>query len=328
MKVLVTGGAGYIGSHACKAIALRGWTPIAVDDLSTGHRQHVRWGELHELNILDNDRLTGLMMSARPDAVMHFAGSAYVGVSMQRPLDYYENNLRGTLSLVRACVSAGVGCFIFSSSCATYGLPASVPIHEGMPQNPISPYGETKLACERLLHWAGQAHPLKWAALRYFNAAGADADGESGEIHDPETHLIPLALKAAAGDGTTLSVFGTDYPTPDGTAVRDYVHVSDLADAHVAAISYLAEGGASQAINLGVGHGHSVSAVIQAVEAVTGRRVPRRNAPRRAGDPPELFSDPSLARRLLGWNPRHSDLANIVATAWNWEHHSSRRDAR
>jgi len=328
MKVLVTGGAGYIGGHTCKAIARRGWTPIIVDNLSTGHRGAVRWGELHEFDIRDTNRLTLLMKTTRPDAVFHFAASAYVGGSMQHPLDYYDNNVRGMVSLLQACVSVDVPNLVFSSSCTTYGLPETVPIHEGMPTNPISPYGETKLVCERLLHWTEQAHRIRWIALRYFNAAGADPDGETGELHNPETHLIPLALKAAANSGPALSVFGDDYPTEDGTAIRDYIHVSDLADAHVAAVSFLIKGGSSQAINLGTGRGHSVMEVIRTIQGVTGLSVPHQISPRRAGDPPELWADPTLAKSLLQWEPRHADLADIVSTAWNWERGITARGGR
>jgi UDP-arabinose 4-epimerase len=327
MKVVVAGGAGYIGSHACKAIAARGWTPVVVDNLSTGSREAVRWGELRQVDIRDTDRLASAMKAIGPDAVVHFAGSAYVGESTRRPLDYYDNNVGGTLSLVRACVAAGVSRVVFSSSCNVYGLPEVVPIDESTPRIPINPYGETKLACERLLHWAGEAHGIGWIALRYFNAAGGDPDGEVGETHDPETHLIPLALKAAGGRGPVLRVFGDDYPTPDGTAIRDYVHVTDLADAHVAAIALLGSGASSQAINLGAGRGHSVKEVIRAVEEVTGLPVARVMSPRREGDAPDLRANATLARRLLGWNPRHSDLEHIVSTAWSWERRTAARIA-
>jgi len=328
MKILVTGGAGYVGSHACKAVARAGWAPVVVDNLSTGHRSAVRWGDLHELDIRATERLAALMKSIRPDAVLHFSGSAYVNESVAKPLDYFDNNVGGTLSLLRACVAAGVRRLVFSSTCAVYGSPEIVPIDESTATNPINPYGDSKLVCERLLRWTEGAHGLKWIALRYFNAAGADPDGDIGEMHDPETHLIPLALKAACGAGPVLSVYGDDYATPDGTAVRDYVHVSDLADAHVAALAFLVSGGESQHINLGSGHGHSVLDVTNEVERVTGRPVPLRRSPRRTGDAPRLLADVALARRQLGWNPRESGLERIVSTAWDWERRLQQPDAR
>lgn len=318
-KVLVTGGAGYIGSHACKALAREGFEPIVVDNLSTGHREAVRWGELHVLDILDTEALSKLVKHICPQAVFHFAGSAYVGESMQQPLEYYTNNLCGTLSLLRACSQAEMPYFVFSSSCTTYGIPKKTPLDEHQPTQPISPYGETKLACERLLHWAGEAYGLKWIALRYFNAAGADLEQEIGELRDYEPHLIPLALKAVAGTAPELSVFGSDYPTQDGTAVRDYIHVSDLADAHIAALKYLSEDGKSQPLNLGTGRGHSVKEVLDTIAAITGSPVPHRFSPRRDGDPAELWANAEKARTLLGWSPKQSTLNNIIASAWEWE---------
>lgn len=316
MRVAVVGGAGYIGSHAAKALARAGHEPVVIDNLSTGHREAVRWGPLHEVDIRDRASLSAAFAAIRPEAVMHFAALAYVGDSMRAPLAYYDTNVAGTLSLLEAMQAVDCRLIVFSSSCATYGIPDRLPITEATPQRPTNPYGETKLACERLLHWAGTAHDLRWMALRYFNAAGADPDGEIGETHEPEPHLIPLALRA--GTGTPLRVMGTDYPTPDGTAMRDYVHVSDLASAHVLALEHLARGGASQAVNLGTGKPSSVLEVIRTVEAVTGRAVPHEMADRRPGDPPELWADAGLARSLLGWAPRHPSLDQMVETAWAW----------
>ena len=318
MRVAVIGGAGYIGSHAAKALAQAGHEPVVVDNLSTGHREAVRWGPLHEVDIRDRAALAAVFATIRPAAVMHFVALAYVGDSMRDPLAYYETNVAGTLSLLEAMQAVDCPRIVFSSSCATYGIPDRLPITEATPQHPTNPYGETKLACERLLHWAGVAHDLRWMALRYFNAAGADPDGEIGETHEPEPHLIPLALRAAAGTGTPLKVMGTDYPTPDGTAMRDYVHVSDLASAHVLALEHLARGGASRAVNLGTGTPSSVLEVMHTVQAVTGRAVPHEMADRRPGDPPELWADAGLARSLLGWAPRYPTLDQMVETAWAW----------
>jgi UDP-arabinose 4-epimerase len=318
MRVAVVGGAGYIGSHAAKALSRAGHEPVVIDNLSTGHSEAVRWGPLHEVDIRDRAALRAVFSTIRPDAVMHFAALAYVGDSMRDPLAYYETNVSGTLSLLAAMQAVDCPLIVFSSSCATYGIPDRLPITEATPQHPTNPYGETKLACERLLHWAGLAHDIRWMALRYFNAAGADPDGEIGETHEPEPHLIPLALRAAAGAGAPLRVMGTDYPTVDGTAMRDYVHVSDLASAHVLALEHLARGGAPQAVNLGTGTPNSVLEVMRTVEAVTGRTVPHEMADRRPGDPPELWADASLAGSLLGWAPRYPSLDQMVETAWAW----------
>lgn len=318
MKVLVTGGAGYVGSHACKALAANGYDVVVVDNLSTGHRGAVKWGPLEVCDTRDSERLRNIFAAHRPDAVMHFAASAYVGESMTKPLDYYHNNVAGTLSLLQATVAAEVKIFVFSSTCAVYGIPQRVPISEDTAPQPVNSYGETKLACERMLYWAEQAHGMRWMALRYFNAAGADPQGEIGELHSPETHLLPLALAAAAGDGSTLRVFGNDYATADGTAVRDYIHVADLAQAHVKAVAALKAGAVSQHLNLGTGHGYSVRQVIDAVQKVTGRTVPHAIAPRRAGDPPALVAQVSRAREVLGWTASYIDIDAIIATAWSW----------
>lgn len=316
-SILVTGGAGYVGSHACKALAAAGLVPVTYDNLSRGHREAVRWGPLVEGDLHDRACLAEAFRVHRPAAVMHFAAFAYVGESVGDPEMYYRNNVGGTLTLLSAMREAGIGRIVFSSTCATYGNPAEVPIRETTPQRPVNPYGETKLAIERALHWYG-AYGLRAVALRYFNAAGDDPDGEIGEDHDPETHLIPLVLRAALGQAGPVSLFGTDYPTPDGTPIRDYIHVVDLADAHVRALRYLAAGGDSAAFNLGTGHGHSVREVIAAVETASGRAVPQREAARRPGDPPELIADPALAKRTLGWEPRYSELPSIVRTALHW----------
>jgi UDP-arabinose 4-epimerase len=317
--VLVTGGAGYIGSHACKALAAAGYTPVTYDNLSRGHRHAVRWGPLVEGDIADRRAITAALKAHRISSVMHFAAFAYVGESGTDPALYYSNNVSGTLSLLDAMRELEVNHIVFSSSCATYGLPDSVPIRETMAQLPVNPYGETKLAIERVLHWYGPAYGLRSVALRYFNAAGCDRAGEIGEEHDPETHLIPLVLRAALGTAPPVQIFGTDYATPDGTAVRDYIHVDDLAAAHVRALQYLAAGGESTAVNLATGNGYSVREIIAAVTKAVGHEVPQREAPRRAGDPPALVADPSRAAQVLGWRAQCSDLDTIIRTALAWE---------
>jgi UDP-arabinose 4-epimerase len=251
-------------------------------------------------------------------AVIHFAAFAYVGESMEKPQLYFRNNVVNTLALLDAMLTAGLRHIVFSSSCATYGTPARVPITEDTPQRPVNPYGESKLICERAIHWYGEAYRMSYAALRYFNAAGADPDGEIGEAHEPETHLVPLVLATALGRRAQIDIYGTDYPTPDGSAVRDYIHVQDLAEAHVAALGHLLDGGASLALNLGTGAGHSVREVIAAAERVTGRRIARREMARRAGDPPVLVADVARARAALGWQARMSGLDGILGTAWAW----------
>jgi UDP-arabinose 4-epimerase len=318
-SVLVTGGAGYIGSHACKALAASGYLPVTYDNLSRGHRHAVRWGPLVEGDIADCDAVAATLAAHRISAVMHFAAFAYVGESTSDPALYYRNNVTGTLALLDAMREVGVTQIVFSSSCATYGLPEAVPIRETMAQLPVNPYGETKLAIERVLKWYGAGYGLRAVALRYFNAAGADRGGEIGEEHEPETHLIPLVLRAALGLAPPVSIFGTDYPTPDGTAVRDYIHVDDLAAAHVRALEYLAGGGQSIAVNVATGNGYSVREIIDAVEKAVGHVVPRSEAPRRAGDPPALIADPSLSASVLGWRAECSDLETIIRTALAWE---------
>ncbi len=322
--ILVTGGAGYVGSHACKALARAGYLPVVFDNLSRGRREAVRWGPLVEGDLADMARLSAALAEHRVAAVMHFAAYAYVGESAVDPALYYRNNLGGTLSLLEAMRHAGVGEIVFSSTCATYGTPDAVPIREDSPQRPVNPYGETKLAIERALHWYGEAYGVRSAALRYFNAAGADPEGEIGECHEPETHLVPLVLQAALGQRPQIDIYGTDYPTPDGTAIRDYVHVQDLAVAHLRALERLRGGGGNIAVNLGTGRGRSVREVIAAAEAATGRKVPAQAALRRPGDPPALVADPSLAAEILGWRPQHSDLDTIIRTALAWQTRQSR----
>ncbi|VWC84985.1 UDP-glucose 4-epimerase GalE [Burkholderia contaminans] len=318
MKVLVTGGAGYIGSHTCKALAAAGHEPVAYDNLSTGHRDAVRWGPLVAADILDRDALSKAFAAHRPDVVIHFAALAYVGDSVLAPDRYYTVNVTGTCTLLSAMHAAGVGRIVMSSSCATYGIPDVLPISERTPQQPINPYGFTKYAMERMAADFERAYGLKWVALRYFNAAGADPDGEIGECHEPETHALPLAIRAALGTGPAFQVTGTDYPTPDGSAIRDYVHVSDLADAHLKATAYLCGGGHSSALNLGTGKGTSVLDALRAVAAVTGRRVPTVTAARRPGDPPELYADATKAALVLGWRPRFTTIEPMVEHAAAW----------
>lgn len=317
-SILVTGGAGYVGSHACKALAGAGYTPVVFDNLSRGHREAVRWGPLVSGELSDRTALVAAMRQHSVIAVMHFAAFAYVGESVADPELYYRNNVIGTLNLLGAVRETGVGSIVFSSTCAVYGEPDEIPMRETLPLSPVNPYGETKLAIERALAWYAGAYGIRYAALRYFNAAGADPEGEIGEDHDPETHVIPLAIRAALGQGGPISVFGTDYPTADGSAIRDYIHVTDLADAHVRAVGYIEKGGTSAAINLGTGRGNSVFELIAAIERVSGRKVPRKLAPRRPGDPPALVADPSLAARLLDWRAKHSDIDTIVQTALAW----------
>lgn len=316
--VLVTGGAGYIGSHTAKALNLAGYVPVTFDNLVYGHRWAVKWGPLVEADLSDQEAIERVLRDYPIEGVIHFAAYAYVGESMTLPEKYFRNNVINTLHLIDAMRGAGVRNIVFSSTCATYGVPTQVPIPEDHAQQPINPYGESKLFVERVLHWHHLAHGLNYAALRYFNAAGADLDGEIGEAHDPETHLIPLAIESALGLRPGLDIYGTDYPTPDGTAVRDYIHVADLADAHVRALRHLTSGGESLRVNLGTGRGHSVRDVVDAVRRIGGVPVPVRECPRRAGDPPELVAAPTRAGEMLGWTPRWSDLDTLIASALRW----------
>jgi UDP-arabinose 4-epimerase len=322
MRVLVTGGAGYLGSHTCKALAAAGHQPIVYDNLSRGHRSMVRWGPLEVGDLGDGARLREVIVRHRPDGIIHFAALAYVGESVADPALYYRNNVCGSLSLFETMRENGPNLIVFSSSCATYGPPKVVPIPEDHPQSPINPYGASKLMVEHMLRDHAAAYGWRWMSLRYFNAAGADPDGEIGELHDPETHAVPLAVLAALGRVPSFQVYGTDYPTADGSAVRDYVHVSDLAAAHIAALVHLSNGGHSMAANLGTGIGTSVLELVEAVGQVAGRRVPITRSARRSGDPDVLVADARRARDVLGWQPRYTNIKDIVATAWNW--HRSR----
>ena len=314
-RVLVTGGAGYIGSHTCKALAARGIEPVTYDNLISGHRDAVRWGQFVQGDILDTERLTTTLAEYQPEAVIHFAAFAYVGESVEAPAKYYRNNVVGTLSLLEACRVSAVRRIIFSSSCATYGIPTQFPIRETTPQLPINPYGRSKLMAEHILEDHAAAYGFRYVALRYFNACGADPEGEIGERHDPETHLVPRALMAAKGDISHLAIFGNDYPTADGTCVRDYIHVADLARAHVLAVDYLSKGGQNVALNLGTGHGLSVREILDAINRVTARSVPIVIEPRRPGDPPILVADPGMARERLAFSTKFSDIDTIVRTA-------------
>ncbi|GAB6058251.1 UDP-glucose 4-epimerase GalE [Desulfonatronum parangueonense] len=316
--ILVTGGAGYIGSQTCKALAAAGYRPVTLDNMVYGHEWAVKWGELVRGDILDARALDAVFSRHAPVAVIHFAAYAYVGESVTDPEKYYRNNVGGSLSLLEAMRRHDCRYMVFSSTCATYGEPKEIPIPENHPQHPVNPYGWSKLMIEQMLKDFDAAYGMRHVALRYFNAAGADPDGMVGEEHDPETHLIPLAILAALGKRGALSVFGRDYPTPDGTAIRDYIHVADLAEAHVAALKFLFAENRSEAFNLGTGTGHTVQQVIETVQEVGGRKVPVSDAPRRAGDPPALVAVADKARNILGWEPKISDLQGIIRTAWDW----------
>jgi UDP-glucose-4-epimerase GalE len=315
MVVLVIGGAGYIGSHAARALRQAGHDVIVFDNLSTGFERLAKGFEFVKGDVLDAAALTPVLR--RSDAIMYFAAHAYVGESVSNPRKYFRNNVEGGLSLLNTALEAGVKKVIFSSTCAVYGEPAKVPIEENTVRNPVNPYGVSKMFFEQALEAYDRAYGFRFASLRYFNAAGADESGEIGELHEPETHLIPLALRAAAGLGPELHVFGSDYPTPDGTCIRDYIHVNDLASAHVKALEHLAAGKESFAVNVGSGKGNSVQEVISAVEEISGKRVPHTFGPRRAGDPPALVANPAKVHALLHWKATRG-LRECVATAWNW----------
>ena len=318
MNILVTGGAGYIGSHACKALAANGFRPVVYDSLVRGHRSLVKWGDLVVGDLCDSEALGDVFRRYRPEAVLHFAAFAYIGESVEHPARYFDNNVGGSMHLLRVMLEQGVRQVVFSSTCATYGVPRSLPITESCEQAPTNSYGLSKLMVEQILRSYSEAYGMRAMILRYFNACGADPAGEAGELHDPEPHLIPRVLQAAAGDIEMLEIFGTDYPTRDGTCVRDYIHVSDLADAHVAALRVLLAGGETRALNLGIGRGFTVREVVGAAERVTGRSVMLRESPRRVGDPPELIADSSLAATILGLRPRFTNLDEMIQTAWNW----------
>lgn len=319
MNVLVTGGAGYIGSHMVKMLARAGHTVVTWDDLSAGHRDAVLHGEFIQGDVREHERLAQTLHAHAIDAVMHFAARIEVAESVRAPGLYYDNNVGGSLALLAAMREAGVGRLVFSSTAAVYGEPESVPVTEDHPLRPANPYGASKAMVERMLTDLSAAGDLRAVSLRYFNAAGAEPEGELGERHDPETHLIPLACRAASGRLAAIGVFGRDYPTPDGTCIRDFVHVQDICSAHLAALDYLADGGETVALNLGTGEGASVQSVIDTVGQVTGRELRIEEGPRRPGDPARLVADPGRARELLGWTPRFSALEQVVADAWRWE---------
>ena len=319
MKILVAGGAGYIGSHCVRQLVAAGHEPVVLDNLAYGHRAAVPAGvTFHEAGLADAAALDRIFSAERIDVVMHFAAYCYVGESVTDPLKYYQNNFAATLVLLTAMLKHGVKKFVFSSTCATYGVPEKMPMDETLPQAPINPYGQTKLDVENMLKALARAYGLSFAAFRYFNAAGASEDAVIGEDHEPESHLIPLTIWAALGTGKPLQVLGNDYPTPDGTCLRDYVHVDDLSRAHIDVFDRLAAPGAQLFYNLGTGTPTSVLEVIRAVEKVSGRKVPVNFASRRAGDPPALYADAAKARRELNWTPKFQTIEPIVATAWRW----------
>jgi len=317
-RILVTGGAGYIGSHTCKALAQAGYTPICFDNLERGHGWAVKWGPLEKGDLRNQSDVDRAFAKWRPSAVIHFAAYAYVAESTVDPIKYYHNNVGGSVNLIRACSESDCKRIVFSSSCATYGVPLRLPLTEDHNQNPVSPYGFTKLVVERMLRESEIASGLKHVSLRYFNAAGADPDGELGELHRPETHLIPLILLAALGKEQSVKIFGDDYPTPDGTCIRDYIHVCDLADAHVAAIRWLSKNKPSRPFNLGNGRGFSVAEVIRKSREITGQPLKIEVEPRRDGDPPILISDSNDARTLLDWCPKVPSLDQQILHAWKW----------
>jgi len=319
MKILVTGGAGYIGSHVVAFLGARGHDVLVYDNLSTGYRDSLLYGRLEVGDLGDTDRLDRAVGEYRPEAVMHFAGSIQVGESVREPLKYYVNNSINTVNLLESMMRHGVGHFVFSSTAAVYGDPRTVPITEDEPVKPINPYGASKAFVEHMLRDLSIAKGLRFVALRYFNASGAEPQARIGERHDPETHLIPLVLKAAKREREQVQVNGTDYPTPDGTCIRDYIHVDDLAEAHLLSLDYLRNGGSSDVFNCGYGHGHSVKEVIQAARRITGKEFRVVESDRRTGDPPVLVADSTKLKDRMNWKPRHDDLEFIVTTAWDWE---------
>jgi UDP-glucose-4-epimerase GalE len=314
---LVTGGAGYIGSHTVRLLLEQGYDVAVVDDLSKGYEHNVPSGRLFKIDLLQSDALTEMIRQFRPEAVIHFAAFIAVGESMKDPGKYFRNNTCGSLSLLDAMVANGVKHIVFSSTAAVYGNPSGSPILETFPIQPVNAYGESKVMVETLLRWYDTIHGVTSVALRYFNASGADPDGHLGEEHEPETHLIPLILRAVQ-TGKPVTIFGEDYPTPDGTCIRDYIHVNDLAQAHILAVEHLLGGGASEQFNVGTGTGHSVLEMIRTVETVTGKKVPYTVGPRREGDPPALVASPEKLKSKLGWSPRYADLESIVKHAWNF----------
>ena len=318
MKILVTGGAGFVGSHASKLLATAGHEPVVFDDMRRGNRWAVKWGPLVDAALEDRVALEKAMVDHRIEAVMHFAAYAYVGESVAEPSMYFRNNVSNSFNVLDAMVATGVDRLVISSTCATYGIPDRLPITENTPQRPINPYGQSKKMLEEAARWYGESHGIRSVALRYFNAAGCDPDGEIGEWHEPETHLIPLVVDAALGRRDAVHVFGTDYDTPDGTAVRDYIHVNDLVSAHLAALNYLNADGPTTALNLGTGSGTSVQEIIDAVTRYVGQAPKVIEAPRRAGDPPVLVADPTLAARIINWQAQRSDVDTIVEDTVRW----------
>jgi len=316
-NILVAGGAGYIGSHTCLDLYGKGFTPVVYDNLSNGHAEFVKWGPLEVGDIRDRRRLDDVLKTYEPQAIVHFAAAIEVGASVRDPGAYYDNNVAGTITLLRAAQAAGIDKFVFSSTCATYGVPLSVPMDEAHAQIPINPYGRSKLIVEQILQELDRYQGFRSCILRYFNAAGADPEGRIGEWHSPETHAIPIAMDAALGRRPYFQIMGTDYDTRDGSCVRDFVHVLDLADAHTRAIEHLLNNGRSQALNLGTGHGTTVIELVVTVRKVVGKSFDVKYGPRREGDSPVLVADNALAKRMIGWSPRH-DLRSIIDTAWNW----------
>jgi UDP-glucose-4-epimerase GalE len=324
-NVLITGGAGYVGSHTCQALSALGYLPISLDNLIHGHTWAVQWGPFIKGDITDSSVLDQIFSNYQPKAVIHFAAYAYVAESVEHAAQYYQNNVAGSITLLEAMRRHSCRNIIFSSSCATYGIPLQVPIPENHPLLPINPYGRSKLMMEQIIQDYGNAYDIRYAILRYFNAAGADPDGHIGEDHDPETHLIPILLQTVQGRRHYTEVYGTDYDTPDGTAIRDYIHVTDLAGAHVLALKYLAQSRQNLCINLGTGQGCSVMEVIQAVQQVTGKPVAYRTVGRRRGDPPALVAKADHAYSLLGWKPDFGDIQKTISTAWNWHQSQSKK---
>jgi UDP-glucose 4-epimerase len=316
-NILVAGGAGYIGAHTCLDLFTKGFSPIVYDNLSNGHAEFVKWGPLEIGDIRDRNKLDEVLRKYKPLAIMHFAAAIEVGESVRDPSGYYDNNVSGTITLLRAAQAVGIDKIVFSSTCATYGIPSSMPMNESHAQLPINPYGRSKLIVEQILKDLDLYQGLRSFILRYFNAAGADPEGRIGEWHSPETHAIPIAIETALGRRSHFEVLGTDYDTRDGTCVRDFVHVLDLADAHTRAIEHLLKDGISHAVNLGTGHGTTVKELLETVQHVVGRGFDIKYGPRRKGDSPILVADNALARRTIGWSPRH-DLQSIIGTAWNW----------
>jgi len=317
--ILITGGAGYVGSHTNKLLSQHGYETVVFDNLIYGHREFIKWGKFFLGDLANKEQLRNCFRTYTIEAVMHFSGYAYVGESVVDPSKYYHNNVANTLNLLDVMREFHVNCFIFSSSCVIYGIPHQIPITEDHPQHPINPYGKSKLMVEQILRDFDSAYSLNHVNLRYFNAAGADPDAEIGESHNPETHLIPLVLDAAQGKSEDIKIFGTDYDTPDGTCIRDYIHVTDLADAHLKGLLYLMNDGKSDSFNLGNGNGFSVREVIETARRVTGKGIKATAWERRAGDPPVLIGSSDKAKQILDWKPHYNDLSTIIETAWNWQ---------